>query len=68
VILKPKALEGIPFGHKIALIDLKKGDPIIKYGEKIGLASRDIKIGEWVHTHNVESAVVPTAGFKVEDT
>jgi len=67
VILKPKAFEIILFGHKIALADLKKGAPIIKYGERIGLASRSIKIGEWVHTHNVESAVVPTSEFKVED-
>jgi altronate dehydratase len=67
VILVSKALEVIRFGHKISLADLKRGDPVIKYGERIGLASKSIKIGRWVHTHNVESAVVPTSEFKVED-
>ena len=27
---------------------------IVKYGEHIGIASKDIKKGEYVHTHNVE--------------
>lgn len=61
VILRPKALEAIPFGHKIALADLDRGDMIIKYGETIGVASRSIMVGAWVHTHNVESATVPTS-------
>lgn len=67
VILRSKSLEVIPFGHKIALADLRKGNSIIKYGERIGLASKSIKIGRWVHTHNAESAVVLTSEFKVED-
>lgn len=41
--------------HKFAIIDIKKGNPIIKYGEHIGLAGEDIKKGEHVHEHNVES-------------
>lgn len=47
------ALENIPTGHKIAMCDIKKGSPIIKYNIVIGEASIDIKRGEWVHTHNV---------------
>jgi 2-dehydro-3-deoxy-D-arabinonate dehydratase len=47
--------DAIPFGHKIALIAMAPGDPVIKYGEKIGVASRAIAPGEHVHTHNVES-------------
>ena len=47
-------LEDIPFGHKFALKDIKKGTPIIKYGETIGLATEDIKKGDHVHVHNVE--------------
>ena len=49
------ALEGIPASHKIALRDISKGDEIIKYGEIVAVSTRDIKKGEWVHTHNLES-------------
>jgi altronate dehydratase len=47
------AREQIPFGHKIALQKIHKGGSVIKYGERIGRASREIKPGEWVHIHNV---------------
>jgi altronate dehydratase small subunit len=43
----------MPFGHKIAIVDIAKGQKIAKYGEAIGSASQDIKRGDWVHTHNV---------------
>ena len=39
---KVKALETIPFGFKIAIMDIAKGSHIIKYGESIGIASSDI--------------------------
>ena len=45
----------IPFGHKVALVPIQLGAPVIKYGEAIGLACADIEAGEHVHTHNVES-------------
>ena len=48
-----KCNQDIPFGHKMAIEDIKKGDKIIKYGEPIGSATQDIKKGDWVHTHNV---------------
>ncbi len=47
------AATNIPYGHKIALVELSQGDPVIKYAEAIGLASREIGRGEWVHTHNM---------------
>ena len=46
--------QDVPFGHKIATVDIAKGSKIIKYGEQIGSASKDIVKGDWVHTHNVE--------------
>ena len=46
----------IPFGHKIAIRSLARGDDVIKYGEVIGKASRAIVPGDWVHVHNVDSA------------
>ena len=48
-----KCNQDIPFGHKIAIEYIKKGDKIVKYGEPIGSATQDIKQGDWVHTHNV---------------
>ena len=51
------ALDDIGRGHKIALIDIKKGDPIIKYGNRIGLATADIPAGSHVHVQNVKTAL-----------
>src|SRR5437870_4686896 len=43
----------IGMGHKIALGNIKKGEPIYKYGQIIGFASQDIVRGDHVHVHNV---------------
>ena len=43
----------IPFGHKISLVDIKKGDFIYRYGQIIGIASNNIPKGEHVHSHNL---------------
>ena len=45
----------IPAGHKFAIRPIAKGGKITKYGLPIGSASRDIKMGEWVHSHNTET-------------
>ena len=45
----------VPYGHKIALKDLTKGEPIMKYGECIGAASQNISKGDYVHVHNLEA-------------
>ena len=47
-------LEDITIYHKLATRDIAKGEPVVKYGEHIGVASSDIKAGEHVHVHNVE--------------
>jgi len=49
------AKESIPFGHKIALRKIAKGENIIKYGEVIGRAKNEIEKGTYVHIHNVQS-------------
>lgn len=49
------AAENIDKGHKIALCDIKSGENIIKYGYPIGHAEKDIKQGEWIHTHNLKT-------------
>ena len=46
-------LNPISRGHKIATQEIIKGAGVIKYGERMGHATVDIKIGEHVHTHNV---------------
>ena len=48
------ALEDVTIYHKLAVTTLLGGQPIVKYGEHIGLAARDIKAGEHVHCHNLE--------------
>lgn len=53
-IVSLTALEDITIYHKLAVSDIAKGMPIIKYGEHIGIASRSIKAGAHVHIHNVE--------------
>ena len=45
----------IPLGHKIAMIDLKEGDTILKYGHDIGKVVKNINKGEHVHVHNVKT-------------
>lgn len=48
-------LDNIGLPHKIALMDLKPGDDIIKYGMVMGYATCEIKAGQHVHVHNVDS-------------
>ena len=49
--------EEIPLGHKIALFPIAKGDEVIRYGEVICGAAKDIRPGDWVHTHNTVSEI-----------
>jgi altronate hydrolase len=44
----------IPAGHKIAIIKIDPGASILRYGQPIGIATRPILPGEWVHTHNLD--------------
>lgn len=46
-----------PRGHKIALRNIAKGEPVVKYGFPIGRATQDIAEGEWVHSHNLATAL-----------
>lgn len=47
--------QSIPFGHKFAVKKIDKGEPIIKYGETIGVATSAIEEGKHVHVHNIVS-------------
>lgn len=48
-------LEDIPYGHKFATKDIDTREPILKYGEVIGVARFPIKVGMHAHVHNIES-------------
>ena len=50
-------LEGVSPGHKIALVNIAAGQPVIKYGQPIGHASTAIVAGRHVHTHNLATAL-----------
>ncbi len=54
-----KALEAVPFGHKLATASIGRGAKVLKYGEVIGLATKPVSKGDHVHVHNVESALIP---------
>jgi len=46
--------ESISQGFKISLENIREGQPVIKYGEVIGLATQNITKGTCVHIHNIE--------------
>ncbi|MCB2190764.1 MAG: UxaA family hydrolase [Deltaproteobacteria bacterium] len=52
---KVKALDDIPLGHKVALIDFADGDSVTKYGEDIGKVVAKIQKGNHVHIHNLKT-------------
>ncbi len=45
----------IEVGHKLARVDLRPGDVVLKYGVPIGSITQATRIGEHVHTHNMKS-------------
>ncbi|HEV2700188.1 MAG TPA: altronate dehydratase family protein [Steroidobacteraceae bacterium] len=47
----------IPRGHKIALRPHQAGEVVTKYGHAIGHALSVIEVGDYVHTHNLGSAL-----------
>jgi altronate dehydratase small subunit len=48
--------QDVPFGHKVCIREAPAGVDVLKYGQVIGRTSKPIRVGEHVHTHNVESA------------
>jgi hypothetical protein len=54
----PKHLElsePIARGHKAALCAIAAGEEVVKYGIAIGVATKQIEVGQWVHLHNCRS-------------
>ncbi len=42
-------VDAIPEAHKVALADIGRGEPVIRYGVAIGYAEAPIAKGAWVH-------------------
>ncbi len=60
------ASEDIRTGHKIALTELNAGDAVVKYGYPIGVVSKQIKQGEWVHVHNLKTGLGDLLSYTYE--
>ena len=45
--------QAIPSGHKVALRAIPTGEPVRRYGQVIGVATRAVGPGEHVHSHNL---------------
>jgi galactarate dehydratase len=41
--------DDVPQGHKVALVDIAEGAPVVRYGVVLGTALRPIAAGAWVH-------------------
>ena len=41
--------EAVPQGHKVALVDLPAGQPVLRYKVPVGYARQAIAAGSWVH-------------------
>ena len=54
--------ESISRGHKLALRDIAVGDAVIKFGVRIGHATKPIRRGDWVHLHNLASDLDERSG------
>jgi galactarate dehydratase len=52
-------VEDIPEAHKVALVDLGKGDAVVRYGAVIGHASRAIAKGGWVAEDAIDAPAAP---------
>jgi len=46
----------VPLGHKIALRDIGEGQDVTEYNTRVGRASQAVRVGDYVHTHNIRSA------------
>ena len=64
--LRVRAAQDIGRGHKIALTAIAAGSPVVKYGNVIAEATRDIAAGEWVHTHNARTRLSEETAFSYE--
>ena len=60
------AKQFVPAGHKMAVQDMAVGDDVIKYGYRIGIAKEPIHAGDWVHVHNLQTALGDLLEYQYE--
>lgn len=60
------AAEEIPAGHKMAIRDIAEGMPVIKYGCQIGCTKEAVHAGQWIHTHNIKTALGDLLSYTYE--
>lgn len=53
-------IEDVPEAHKVALVDIEAGAPILRYGSVIGYAKQNIAKGSWVHEDRMRLPVAPS--------
>ena len=59
--------EDITAGHKFAIREIKKGEPVIKYGYPIGSATCDIPQGSHVHIQNTKTLLSEDASYTYDE-
>ncbi len=60
--------EDVGRGHKVALCDIAAGEHVIKYGYSIGVAKSNIEAGEWIHSHNLRTALSDNLEYSYSPT
>lgn len=58
--------EDIPVGHKFALVDINKGQNVIKYGYPIGHSLVDAKQGQWMSDANIKTNLAGLLDYTYE--
>jgi galactarate dehydratase len=53
-------IEDIPEAHKVALANMRAGEPILRYGSIIGYAECDLARGSWVHEQRMRLPIAPS--------
>ena len=61
-----EAKQFVPAGHKMAVRDIAVGGEVIKYGYRIGIAKEPIHAGDWVHVHNLQTALGDLLEYQYE--
>jgi galactarate dehydratase len=53
-------VEHVPEAHKVSLVDIEAGAPIVRYGSVIGYAEGAIPKGSWVHEERMRLPLAPS--------
>jgi galactarate dehydratase len=53
-------VEDVPEAHKVSLVDIEAGAPIVRYGSVIGYAEGAIPKGSWVHEERMRLPLAPS--------